>query len=270
MIITMRPETIKVLSSVNRDSLARLVNALEEAGIRPNWIIRAYLDFNRPESVTPQNFYDWTISDVAAIIDIVDRTDGFGQTGIVIELHNEPNLVPEGLGKAWVDGATFAAWFSEVYRLYLEHDLVGRFTLMFPALSPGGSIAGIRMGHEEFLAGCREPIEEAGALGVHGYWAHNYPMSLTLSMIDWYIAEYPNVELYITEASNNTRFTSENDKAEQYLQFWSALGERENVLAVTYFVLSASNPIWGWESGSGEVWTQAMSDRVAQRLPVEE
>jgi hypothetical protein len=268
MIVTMRPETIKVLSSVNRDSLQRLVNACNEAEIYPDWIIRAYVDFNRPEVVTPQNFYDWTIDDVVAILDIIDNPDGVGhETSICIEIHNEPNLTGEGLGKAWVGGVTFALWYDEVYGLYADHDRVSRYGLMFPAMSPGESIDGIRMGHKEFLTGCREAIEGTGLLGVHGYWAHNYPMSATLAMIDWYVDQYPTVKLFVTEASNNTRFTSADDKAQEYLQFWTALGERQNVVTVTYFVLSASNPAWGWSTGSGEVWTQEMADRVAQRLP---
>jgi hypothetical protein len=72
-----------------------------------------------------------------------DKVNAFCAKGVRhFELHNEPNMVFEGLvwanytaGVFWKDGATFGEWFIEfasLVRASCPHALIG-----WPGLSPG-------------------------------------------------------------------------------------------------------------------------------------
>ena len=96
----MRPGIIKLLSNHNPEGIRKL--AAQHPDVQ--WVVRAFLDFRQPggtRTVSPQQFFDWTIGDMK-------RTLGLISSDVVIELHNEPNLVPEGLTGAWHDGSRWA------------------------------------------------------------------------------------------------------------------------------------------------------------------
>ena len=100
-----RPGVIKVLSFHNPTSLRRL------AANHPSckWIVRAFLDFGG-RSINPQRFFNDTINDMQRTMQILEGRD------VVIELHNEPNIYPEGLGSSWLNGAEFNSWWQRLLR----------------------------------------------------------------------------------------------------------------------------------------------------------
>lgn len=225
----MRPGIIKVLSFHGARDIARLATAHPNA----SWVLRAFLSVGGRE-ISPHQFLDDTIRDVQRA---VDQLSG---KRVVIELHNEPNTVAEGLGSSWRDGADFSRWWLELLSLYRQALPGARF--IYPGLSPGSSVTNSKRDHIQFIEASREAVEAADGLGVHLYWSNIYPMERALDVLDDYIGRFRFKPLWITEASNNRAGTPAEQKAQQYLQFWHALQQRPIVQGVTFFVASASNP----------------------------
>jgi len=236
-----RVELVKILSGMPGDHVGQLANALP--GVP--FVIRAYLSWGG-RNVTPQQFFDWTISDVK-------RAAGYlGGRDVIVELHNEPNLEPEGLWHSWNNGAEFASWLAQLAGLYRA--AMPGVKLAFPGLSPGGDVGGLRIDNQRFMRDAAGAIPAVDYLGVHTYWAANWPMSMAIDVVDWYLGNVPTIPVIVTEASNNKATTSQENKASEYVAFHSNMKSRPRVYGVTYFVASASNPAWGWSGGSGEVW----------------
>lgn len=232
----MRPGIIKLLSFHNPESVARL------AANHPNvsWIVRAFLDFGG-RNISPQQFFHDTISDTKRTLSFLQGRD------VVIELHNEPNLVPEGMASTWKDGAEFAQWWLRLLDLYRKELPGMRF--LYPGLSPGASVRNLKMDHVEFLEASRDAVKAADGLGVHIYWSHVYAMETALGVLDDFISRFREEPIWVTEASNNKAGTSPARKGMEYITFWSELLKRSTVQGVTYFVATASNPEF-----AEEVW----------------
>lgn len=230
----MRPGMIKVLSFHNPQGIEQLAKDHPNA----HWIVRAFLDFRSGSGVrtiSPGQFVNDTISDVKRTLNVI----GSGKD-VVVELHNEPNLNPEGLTGAWRDGTTFAEWWLDVLERYRQALPGMRF--IYPGLSPGAAVSGVKQDHIQFIEASREAVEAADGLGVHLYWSSVYPMEWTLNVLDDYISRFRYKPIWITEASNNKAGTAVHKKAQEYLTFWKELQKRPTVHGVTYFVASASNP----------------------------
>lgn len=232
----LRPGMIKVLSFHDPDGVRQLVQNHPNA----RWVVRAFLSFGG-RNISPQQFLTDTLSDTQRTLNII------GQRDVVVELHNEPNLVAEGMGSSWRNGEQFNDWFLQVLQLYRQAIPGMRF--IYPGLSPGPSVNGVKMDHIEFIEGSRTAVLQADGLGVHLYWSSVYPMATSLAVLDDYISRFRFKPIWVTEASNNKANTPIPQKATQYLQFWQALQQRPTVQGVTYFVASASNPEF-----SEEVW----------------
>ena len=232
----MRPSLIKLLSFHNPDSIARLV--ANHANV--SWIVRAFLDFGG-RNISPQQFFHDTISDTKRTLNLLRGQD------VVVELHNEPNLVVEGMGSTWKDGNEFAQWWLQVLDLYRKELPGVRF--IYPGLSPGSSVRNLKMDHIEFIEASRSAVKAADGLGVHIYWSNVYPMQTALRVLDDYISRFREEPIWVTEASNNKAGTPPSRKGMEYITFWSELLKRATVQGVTYFVASASNPEF-----AEEVW----------------
>lgn len=231
-----RPGMIKVLSFHNPKGIRKLAQAHPDA----TWVVRAFLDFGG-RNIRPEQFVQFTLSDMRRTLDILRGRD------LVIELHNEPNLTAEGLSSSWRDGADFAQWWMELLRLYRQALPGARF--IYPGLSPGSDVAGLKHDHVRFIEASRKAVDVADGLGVHLYWSEVYPMELALRVLDDYISRFRNTPIWVTEASNNKGGTTPYRKAMQYIEFWRELQKRPLVQGVTYFVASASNPDF-----AEEVW----------------
>ncbi len=224
-----RPSIIKVLSFHDPTALKQLAQNHPDA----KWIVRAFLDFGG-RSITPQRFFNDTISDMQRTIDILHDRD------VVIELHNEPNIKDEGLASSWSNGSDFATWWLRLLRLYRYIFPDHRF--IYPGLSPGAEVNDYKQDHVRFLEASRAAIDAADGLGIHLYWSVYKPMEQALEVLDDTINRFRNKPIWVTEASNNKAGTTASSKAHQYLTFWKELQKRPVVEGVTYFVASASNP----------------------------
>jgi hypothetical protein len=232
----LRPGIIKVLSFHSAEDISRLAAAHPEA----HWIVRAFLSFGERQ-ITPTKFLEDTIGDVRRAL---SRLRG---RNFAVELHNEPNVVAEGLGKSWSDGTAFNAWWLELLGRYRRALPGVRF--IYPGLSPGSTVIGTKQDHIQFIEASREAVEAANGLGAHIYWSNTYSMQQALGVLDDYITRFRAKPIWITEASHNQGVVTPLQIAKEYLRFWSELQSRPVVKGVTYFVASASDPDF-----AGEVW----------------
>lgn len=237
-----RVEAIKILSNLKRED----VSALSSTFPGVPFVIRAFLDWGG-RNVTPQNFFDWTYNDVR---EIVGR---LGNREIWVELHNEPNLKQEGWTYSWANGLEFRDWFIQVLDKYKTY--LGGVKFLYPGLSPGGDVGGIRYDSWRFFDESMLAVKSCDGVGIHTYWASNWPMSVALNEVDGYISRVGSMPIWVTEASNNKGDTPQATKGNEYILYAHELGKRPTIRGVTYFVSSASNRIWGWQpGGSGEIW----------------
>ncbi len=243
-----RPGIIKLLSFHDPAAVQKLAAAHPDA----SWIVRAFLDFGG-RRITPQQFFDYTINDMRRTLAILRGRD------VVIELHNEPNLVVEGLGSSWADGGEFARWWLELLRIYRNALPSERF--IYPGLSPGSDVRNQKHDHIRFVEASRQAVEAADGLGIHLYWSKVYKMEKALDVLDDYISRFRYKHIWITEASNNKGGVRAYTKAQQYLKFWHALQARPTVQGVTYFVASASNPAFAEEVFLGRNMAEVIGRR---------
>ncbi len=243
----LRPGIIKVLSFHTADDVARLASAHPDA----HFIVRAFLSFGG-RRISPDQFLDDTIKDVQRALKQLSGRK------VVVELHNEPNTVVEGLGSSWSDGSTFGAWWRELLKNYRQALPGVRF--IYPGLSPGATVIGAKQDHIQFLEASRAAAEAADGIGVHLYWSAYQPMAQALSVLDDIISRFRSKPLWITEASFNKGKTTPGQMAKDYITFWRKLQSRPVVQGVTYFVASASDPEF-----ADQVWVGRSVGRLVGR-----
>jgi hypothetical protein len=132
---------------------------------------------------------------------------------------------------------------------------------IYPGLSPGGQVGGVKQDHIQFAEASRAAIEAADGLGVHLYWSHVYPMQRCLEQLEDMINRFRSQPIWVTEASNNKGGTTAARKGYEYLQFWQELQLRPQVRGVTFFVASASNPDFAEEVWVGRPIAQIVGRR---------
>lgn len=247
---TVTPQVLDVFRDVN-PTLLKVLTTIDKSGLRQlssrihantAVIIRPYVSFwdgfhDQPRSITPEQFFNWTHTD---ILECVSRLGGYDNREFFIELHNEPNLRGEGLGASWNSGVGFAQWMIKLLALYKA--AFPRFKFMFPGLSPGPTINGVRQGSQSFLLEAKAAVMASDCVGAHVYWAHDWPVQDSLVELDWMIStlgswNHPG-RIYVTEASNNKGVVDDVTKGEEYVDFAQALSSRERLGGVTFFVVS--------------------------------
>ncbi len=246
--LDMRPGVIKLLSHHNPEGVGKLVRAFPD-GVK--WIVRPFLDFGGRQ-ISPQQFFTDTINPTRRTMNLLRGKE------VVLELHNEPNLRPEGLFSSWADGAGFARWWLELFRLYRQ--AFPGVPIIYPGLSPGTAVTNLKQDHIQFIEASRAAVEAADGLGVHIYWSNVHPMAWGLNVLDDYISRFRYKPIWVTEASNNKAGTPVHVKATQYIEFWQALQSRPTVQGVTYFVASSINPDF-----KEEVWVGRGIGRLVGR-----
>jgi hypothetical protein len=127
--------------------------------------VRLFASFDN-RTVRPDEFVSWLAPDMNA----------FYQRGVrYFEIHNEPNLRPEGWTTSWNDGHEFGNWFIDVrtrLRQQFPQALLG-----YPGLSPGAGIPGLRMALTDFLDGSDEACRAADWVGLHCYWVSDQELN---------------------------------------------------------------------------------------------
>ncbi|MEM7802325.1 MAG: peptidoglycan DD-metalloendopeptidase family protein, partial [Chloroflexota bacterium] len=137
-----RPGLIKFLSFHSATDIARLAQSHSKAA----FVIRAFLDFGERQ-ISPDRFMHDTLPDVRRALNQLRGRE------VVVELHNEPNLTAEGMGRSWRNGTEFSRWYIELLTLYRRELPTTKF--LFPGLSPGHSVKGIKEDHIRFAEAAR-------------------------------------------------------------------------------------------------------------------
>lgn len=233
----LKPGVVKVLNAHAPEDIGALAGVVSPD---TTWIVRAFLDFGG-RRVTPEQFAEWTRGDIIRTANTIRAVHP--SAPIVVEVHNEPNLYQEGLGASWDNGAAFGQWLANVIAIY-RVTLPSGVAIMYPGLSPGGDVPGVRMDAGRFLADSWGAVgADVDYLGVHAYWSAGYPMDTAVAYVNSQLAIAGGCPCYITEASINDRpaVLPPSEYAQQYADFLAVLDGRW-VRGAVFFVMSASNP----------------------------
>lgn len=199
-------------------------------------VIRVFQTGWENRVVTAQNFFDWTVHELIQRVNLV-RSRGITP---VIEVHNEPNLVQEGLGLSWEDGNKFGIWLRDVINLYKTRSELTSVSYMYPGLSPGGTVAGVRQDSTAFLQQSISSgvMNHVNAMGVHAYWSAGFPMQSAINHVNQ-TKNTTGKPTYVTEASINDRpsVLTPQQYGDQYAEFIQSVA----VEGIYFFVGSASN-----------------------------
>lgn len=225
----LRPGIIKVLSTHEPDSVARLAEQHPEA----HWLVRPHLQFG-DRVISPARFLEETIIPTLDVLQVLEEKQ------VVIELHSEPNLREQGLFTNWRNGSEFADWWLELLESFRRE--VPNLPVIFPALSPGTAIMGNKQDHIAFIETARPAVEKANGLGIHLYWSKVAPMSHALFTLDDYISRFRFNLLWITQAASLQPKQTATRRGNDYLKFWEKVQTRATVQGITYLVSSTTDP----------------------------
>lgn len=238
-----RMEAVKLLSYATMESVRRLRADNPELFI----LIRAFTPVGEGRVLTPQQFFDITVNDLARLYDN-DPTLRY------IEIHNEPNLRLEGFGASWADGRQFGEWFLQLRDLYRQRFPEALFG--FPGLSPGPSLeAGGRYDSAVFLSQAEFAAQQADWIGVHAYWVNDREITDEREGYGFvrYRRRFPEKLLFVTEFGNPAE--PKPVVAEQYSRYYGALRRVPGLGAAFSYVVSTSSqeesPRWAWRDEFG-------------------
>lgn len=233
---TLNGRVMKVLSAHTVEQIVAI-----KAPNTQTVVIRAFLDWGG-RAITPYQFYNDTIVDLRRAIDTVRS---LGITDIHIELHNEPNLVVEGLNYSWNNGYQFATFMLEVLDLY-KSTLTG-VKYMFPGLSPGWESPGERYEHDMFLQECDLLSRACDSIGCHAYWSEAFPISTAVDQIRKFSVKFSNKKVFVTEASRNDRpqVVSDMRYAQDYRSIILTCRDNfANVECILFYIVASSNEVF--------------------------
>ncbi|MCC7358213.1 MAG: M23 family metallopeptidase [Anaerolineales bacterium] len=234
-----RIEAVKLLTTAQPANVDRL----RADNPRVFILMRLFASFDG-RVVRSDEFANWMQSEMAPFYDRGLR---------YFEIHNEPNLRPEGWTQSWADGAAFGAWFLDVrHRL---KQVYPEALFGYPGLSPGDAIPGLRANALDFLAASDAAARAADWVGLHCYWVSEQELNSASGGLGYveYRRRFPDKLIFITEFSNATQHTDKDTKAKQYTRYYQHLRSIPGLGAAFAFVVSSSSGFdsetWRLENG---------------------
>jgi hypothetical protein len=190
----------------------------------------------------------------------------FSEQGVsYFEIHNEPNLTPEGFGTNWRSGYEFGEWFVQVCDLLKAK--YPEVKLGWPGLAPGPSAAGMRADDVEFLQSAGSSVGDADWIGCHCYWEdrHGIASESGGAKYVYYRDRWPDRLLIITEFSNPSALLDSQSRTQQYLDYYFSLRSQAGIGAAFAFAVSASAnypfEVWRGEDGQMRIDAEALGAR---------
>lgn len=226
------PEAYDVVRSSRVRGVKMLVPDLqpqevaELRAIRPDMFILARLfsgQLGQPRgSGTPEGTAHWFANEVADAGDPNNPMTRAYNAGVrYFEVHNEPNLVPEGLGVNWLDGEGFARFFNTVVDLLRPRFPEARFG--FPGLSPGFTFADRPIEYWTFLGRAQPAIDRADFVCAHTYWGGDgSDVQTAVGLLRTFCQRYAHRVVFCTEFSNNSPAAARETKMDEYATFYQA------------------------------------------------
>lgn len=234
-----RVEAVKLMSTAAPEDVDRL----RAFNSRIFLMLRLFASFDG-RRVRPDEFVSWLAPDMQP----------FYQRGVrYFEIHNEPNLRPEGWTSSWNNGREFGDWFLDV-RVRLKQQFP-QALLGYPGLSPGEHIDGLRMRALDFLDGSDEACRAADWVALHCYWVSEQELNSAAGGLGYleYRRRFPDKVLFITEFSNADPLVDKRLKGQQYARYYQHLRSLPGLGAAFSFVVSASSGFGGetWRNENG-------------------
>jgi Peptidase family M23 len=178
------------------------------------------------------------------------------------EVHSEPNLSQQGLGRLWGSGQEFGRWFVEIAGRLRSELPEARFG--FPMLSPGEEVQGKRRALTGFLSEAEESIAQADWIGVGCYWSSTTGMELPSEgrVFEVYRSLFPDKLLMLTGLGPASPALPESEAARQVAQF---LDRVRDVPGIAAAFAGTTSPTEGWENLA---WTSPTGEasELAQAL----
>jgi murein DD-endopeptidase MepM/ murein hydrolase activator NlpD len=237
-----RIEAVKLLTTAQPANVDRL----RSDNPRVFLLVRLYAAFDG-RVVRSDEFAQWAIGDMAPFYDRGLR---------YFEVHNEPNLRPEGWTQSWAGGQEFGAWFLDVRQRIKQ--VYPDALLGYPGLSPGDDIPGLRRNALDFLTGSDAAARAADWVGLHCYWVSEAEFNSAAGGLGYveYRRRFPDKLLFITEFSNPAPLSEEitwTVKGQQYVRYYQHLRSVPGIGAAFSFVASSSTSFvdetWRLENG---------------------
>ncbi len=232
-------EAFKMLTLPDPDDTRRMIENLKRIPTLKLIVARLFfpVDLQTKTPFSPQVFVNTVLMGTQAAY----------QAGVrYFEVHNEPNLIQEGLDWNWKGGQAFGAWLTQVLALLRQR--FPEIKLGFPGLSPQPNVPG-------FLDDASSAITECDWIGCHCYWQSpdggTYPMRGNNAGMYWrqFRDRYPDKLIMITEFSNNHAGVDPREKGRQYARYFQLLRKEKNVGAAFAFAVS-----WPGQDNAREGW----------------
>lgn len=247
------PRMIKLLHAHPQDAFRQ---AAQRLGTNAKYVIRIF-QTGWDRVITPLDFYNWNIGELTNRVGILKNEFGIPASNICVEYHNEPNLNVES-GNNWQDGVQFIAWCNSGLSLFKNNPVLNGVKWVYPGLSPGGSIPGVRRDSNLFLQeSVAAGLGQFDYVGCHAYWSNPFPMPQAINHVI-FTRNTTNKQIVLTEVSRNDRPAQVpfSQYGQEYAQFINQLKQQNNILGVVFFVGSASNPEFNsecWVTESNQV-----------------
>jgi Peptidase family M23 len=243
-----RAEAVLVGPDANDEALLALQS------VRPGILLMARLP------IDPANTDRGPAGAAQELEPVVQRMSSLGVRDF--EIHSEPNLTEQGLGRMWGNGQEFGRWFVEIAGRLRSAIPEARFG--FPMLSPGEEIQGKRRALTAFLSEAEGSITEADWIGVGCYWSSTTGMELPSEgrVHEVYRALFPDKLLMVTGLGPASPDLSESESARQVTQFLDRVREAPGVAAA---FAGTTTPAQGWENLA---WTSPLgrASELAQAI----
>ncbi len=206
----------KIMTNTSFEELATLKSLV------PNIMLRLFTAGDNPSLLNAATF----VAEQRAWLTEFNR-----QGGRLVEIHNEPNLVQEGLDYAWRTPGDFARWYSAVYTLIKSE--FPNLQLGYPGLSPQPNVGAWQASIQSLVS--QGKVDWVGA---HSYWISENDMNSPTG--GQHYRSYLNFgkPVYITEFANVNPADSHALKGQQYKRYYSSLVGVRGAFA---FVSSASD-----------------------------
>jgi murein DD-endopeptidase MepM/ murein hydrolase activator NlpD len=246
-----RIEALKLTSS----ALAEDVTRAREINPGMFVLVRLSADF-RGRKVSAVEFARWVEPDLMR----------FKELGVrYFEVHNEPNLTPEGMGTSWRSGYEFGEWFVQVCDLLKAKN--PEVKLGWPGLAPGPSTSGMRADDSEFMHSAGSSVGNADWIGCHCHWEdrHGIASENGGGKYMYYRDRWPDKLVMITEFSSTSPLLDSQSRTQQYLDYYYSLRTRPGIGAAFAFAVSASAyypyEVWRGEDGKMRIDAEAIGAR---------
>jgi hypothetical protein len=233
---------VLLLTMPNRDEQRACVRAFKT--VTPYVVGRLFFSVDQGHAFTPAEFIDYCREGLRGMYDEGVRA---------FQIHNEPNLVQEGLGFAWTDGKAFGSWLLSVLSR-LRAEFPG-CTWGYPGLSPQPNT-------EQFFRDSKFAADQCDFVCVHAYWQSwsggQWNAIDESGGMSWLaVARQTTKPLCLTEYSNNSKTVPYNKKGTEYHDYLERLRQQGRIKIAFAFALS-----WDQDSNNEAFVTGPKHDQL--------